>query len=222
MIVLVGGKKGGTGKSTLATNLAAMRIEKAGHQNLLLIDTDSQASSSDWTYYRRDSGKTGIECIQLFDKRIVSEIDSKADRYDDIVIDAGGRDSKELRYAMTVADVMCVPVGASQYDLNTVYDLDELVENARIPNPDLKCYVVINNFPNHAKLSEGEEGIEFLKQFENIIPLEFIIHHRIAFNRTAKEGLGVNELKNSSGSTADPKALKEIEKLYEVIYNERI
>jgi chromosome partitioning protein len=221
MIVLVGGKKGGTGKSTIATNLAALRIEKAGHKNLLLIDTDSQGSSADWTYYRKEEGKDGIECIQLFEKRIVSEIDSKAKRYDDIIIDAGGRDSKELRYSMTVADVMLVPVGASQYDLNTIADVDELIDQARTVNPELQCYVVINNFPNHAQLTEGQEGIEFLKQFDNVIPLDFIIHHRIAFNRTAKEGLGVNELKNN-GSTADPKALEEITKLYEVIYNERI
>ena len=219
MIVLVGGKKGGTGKSTISTNLAALRVEKAGHKNLLLIDTDSQGSTADWAYYRKESGKDGIECIQLFEKRIVTEIDSKAKRYEDIIIDAGGRDSKELRYSMTVADIMLVPVGASQYDLNTIADIDELLEQVRTINPDLICYVVINNFPNHARLTEGEEGIEYLKQFDNIIPIEFIIHHRISFNRTAKEGLGVNELKNN-GTIADPKALKEISKLYEVIYHE--
>jgi chromosome partitioning protein len=220
MIVLVGGKKGGTGKSTIATNLGALRAERAGHNNLLLVDTDSQGSSADWTYYRRETGRDGIECIQLFEKRIVSEIDSKASRYDDIIIDAGGRDSKELRYSMTVADKMVVPVGASQYDLNTVADIDELIDQARTVNPDLQCYVLINNFPNHSKLTEGEEAIEFLRQFDNVTPLDFIVHHRISFNRTAKEGLGVNELKNDSGQLADPKALSEITKLYEVIYNE--
>lgn len=220
MIVLVGGKKGGTGKSTITTNIAALRVEKAGHHNMLLVDTDSQGSTADWTYYRNEGEGEGIECIQLFEKRIVSEIDSKASRYDDIVIDAGGRDSKELRYAMSVADVMCVPIGASQYDLNTIADIDELIEQARIVNPGLVCYVVINNFPNHAKLSEGEEAIEFLKQFENVIPLNFIIHERIAFNRTAKEGVGINELQNGRGGLADPKALEEITKLYEVIYHE--
>src|SRR5699024_6255030 len=97
--------------------------------------------------------------------------------------------------------------------------IDELLEQVRTINPDLICYVVINNFPNHARLSEGEEGIEYFKQFDNIIPIEVIIHHRISFNRTAKEGLGVNELKNNC-TIADPKALKEISKLYEVIYHE--
>jgi chromosome partitioning protein len=218
MIVLVGGKKGGTGKSTLATNLAAIRVERANHKNLLLIDTDSQGSSADWAYYRNQAGRGGIECIQLFEKRIVSEIESKANRYQDIIIDAGGRDSKELRYAMAVTDVMCVPVGASQYDLNTIEDINELIEQARVVNSDLKCYVVINNFPNHAKLSEGREAIEFLKSFDNIIPLNFIIHERISFNRTAREGLGINEFKTNKRGLVDQKALDEITKLYEAIY----
>lgn len=218
-VVLVGGKKGGTGKSTIATNLAALRVEKAGHNNLLIIDTDSQSSSADWTYYRKEAGKEGIDCIQLFGKAIKTEIESKVQRYDDIIIDAGGRDSKELRYAMTVADTMVVPIGASQYDLNTIYDIDELLEQLDAVNPKLKCYVVINDFQNHAKLTEAEEGIEFLSQFKNITALEFIIHRRIAFNRTAKEGLGVNELTNDRGKLAYPKAINEISKLYEVIYN---
>src|SRR5699024_10313580 len=183
------------GKRTAASSLATARVDKAAPKYLALLDTDSQGSTADWTYYRKESGKDGIECIQLFEKRIVTEIDSKAKRYEDIIIDAGGRDSKELRYSMTVADIMLVPVGASQYDLNTIADIDELLEQVRTINPDLICYVVINNFPNHARLTEGEEGIEYLKQFDNIIPIEFIIHHRISFNRTAKEGLGVNELK---------------------------
>src|SRR5690625_7541839 len=122
MVVLVGGKKGGTGKSTIATNLAALRVEKAGHKNLLLIDTDSQGSTADWTYYRKESGKDGIECIQLFEKRIVTEIDSKAKRYEDIIIDAGGRVSMVLIFSISVSNVMLTPYVVSRYTLSDIVD----------------------------------------------------------------------------------------------------
>ena len=46
MIVLVGGEKGGVGKTTLAVNLAAMR-RRAGH-DVLLVDADRQASANLW------------------------------------------------------------------------------------------------------------------------------------------------------------------------------
>ncbi|MCC5942437.1 MAG: AAA family ATPase [Balneolaceae bacterium] len=216
MIVLIGGEKGGTGKTTLATNLSALRAKLSGHNNVLLIDTDPQGSSADWTYYRREAGLNGVECIQLFGKHIVSEIDTKAERYDDIIIDAGGRDSQEIRYAMTIADVMIVPVGASQYDVNTIANIDDLLNQVQPMNPDLVCYAVVNNFPNHARLTEGADAIEFLKQFENVKPLDFIIHERISINRTSK-GYGINESEDLFGQ-ADPRAEDEILKLYKAIY----
>ena len=219
MIVLIGGEKGGTGKSTLATNLAALRAKRSGHNNVLLIDTDPQGSSADWAYYRSESGLNGVECIQLFGKHIVSEIDTKTKRYDDIIIDAGGRDSQELRYAMTIADVMVVPVGASQYDLNTVANIDELLNQVQPMNPGLVCYAVVNNFPNHARLTEGTDAIEFLKQFENVTPFNFIIHERISINRTSK-GFGINESEEVTGQ-ADPRAEAEFIKLYEAIYEQK-
>ena len=50
MIVLVGGEKGGVGKTTLAVNLAAMRA-RAGH-DVLLVDADKQASANLWANIR--------------------------------------------------------------------------------------------------------------------------------------------------------------------------
>ena len=54
-IVLVGGEKGGVGKTTLAVNLAAMR-SRAGH-DVLLVDADRQASANLWAGIRQDDGR---------------------------------------------------------------------------------------------------------------------------------------------------------------------
>lgn len=48
MIVLIGGEKGGTGKSTIATNLAT--IHALAGKDVLLLDTDSQASATFWVF----------------------------------------------------------------------------------------------------------------------------------------------------------------------------
>ena len=50
MILLVGGEKGGTGKTTIATNLAVKRLQASG--DLLLVDTDKQGSASAWAAIR--------------------------------------------------------------------------------------------------------------------------------------------------------------------------
>ena len=67
MVILIGGEKGGTGKTTIATNLAALRA-LAGH-DVLLVDTDSQGSASYWASSRDEAGiKPRVACIQKFGK----------------------------------------------------------------------------------------------------------------------------------------------------------
>ena len=51
MIILVGGEKGGSGKSCLAQNIAVyLRTEEEG--NVLMVDCDPQRTTSDWVQER--------------------------------------------------------------------------------------------------------------------------------------------------------------------------
>ena len=73
MIVLIGGEKGGTGKTTIATNLAALRA-LAG-RDVLLVDTDPQGSASYWASSRDEDGiKPRVACIQKFGKGLQGEV----------------------------------------------------------------------------------------------------------------------------------------------------
>ncbi len=66
-IILIGGEKGGTGKTTLAVNLAALRALTG--RDVLVIDTDIQASASYWAQTRDETGVTPrVACIQKFGK----------------------------------------------------------------------------------------------------------------------------------------------------------
>jgi chromosome partitioning protein len=101
-IILIGGEKGGTGKTTLAVNLAALRALKG--RDVLVMDTDIQASASDWAQTRDETAVTPrVACIQKFGKGLQTEAHDLAKRYQDLIIDAGGRDSLELRAALVVA-----------------------------------------------------------------------------------------------------------------------
>jgi chromosome partitioning protein len=73
MLVLIGGEKGGTGKSTLAINLAAERA-LAG-RDVLLVDTDLQGSASYWAQVRDEVGITPrVACVQKFGKGLQTEL----------------------------------------------------------------------------------------------------------------------------------------------------
>ncbi len=110
MIILIGGEKGGTGKTTIATNLAAKRAME--NRDVLLIDTDAQGSANYWAQSRDDSEAKPhrVACIQKFGKGLQAEVQDLAKRYQDIIIDAGGRDSVELRAGLVVSNKAYIPI----------------------------------------------------------------------------------------------------------------
>ena len=137
MIVLVGGEKGGTGKTTLATNLSAVRAWEG--RDVLLVDTDVQGSASFWAASRDERGGKvpRVACIQKFGKGLQTELTDLAGRYDDVIVDAGGRDSVELRAGLVVAEKAFVPIQASQFDIWTLERMDKLVAQGQGFNPSL-------------------------------------------------------------------------------------
>ena len=85
MIILIGGEKGGPGKTTLATNLSAMRTKETG--DLLLMDTDKQQTASFWCSTREDNRiLPRVSSIQKVDKAVRSEALALKEKYKDIII----------------------------------------------------------------------------------------------------------------------------------------
>jgi chromosome partitioning protein len=212
MIVLVGGEKGGTGKTTIATNLAAMRTAVTGE--VLLVDTDAQSTSTYWCSRREDNGIVPrVTSIQKSGKAVKSEVVELNKKYTDIIIDAGGRDSPELRSALLVCDKVIFPLRPSQFDMWTLDRLNMLVNTALEINEPLKAYVLVNQSPTNPASKEVKEMKAFLDEFDQLELLYSVVCERIAFRRAALAGLSVVEHKPE-----DQKANFEINSLYGEIY----
>lgn len=214
MIVLIGGEKGGTGKTTVAVNLAAQRALSG--RDVLLIDTDIQSSASYWIQSRDESKvKPRVACVQKFGKGLSAEVRDLANRYQDIVIDAGGRDSVELRAALVVAERVFVPIQPSQFDIWTLGRMNDLVATAQGFNPDLLAWVVISRASTNPSVSEATEARGLLADFDHLTLAESVVRDRIAYRKAARDGLSVSELK-----PADPKAIVEMQALFHEVFNE--
>jgi len=213
MIVLIGGEKGGTGKTTLATNLAAMRALSG--RDILLIDTDPQGSANYWAQSRDEENiSPRIPCIQKFGKSLPRDVQDLATRYQDIIIDAGGRDSVELRSALVVVEKIYIPIQPSQFDIWTLNQMDELVESAKVFNPDLQAKVIISRSSTNPSVHESAETGKLLDDFVNLELTDVIIRDRIAYRKAAKDGLSIIELKPKAA-----KAQQEIEALYQEVFS---
>lgn len=217
MILVIGNEKGGVGKTTLATNLAVIAAH-AG-RDVLLVDTDIQGSAQAWATTRDEADiAPRIATISKFGKGLVRELKGLRERYGLIIVDAGGRDSVELRSALVVADHLIAPVQASQFDLWALERLSETVAQAQGLNPDLGACVVITRASANPAVSETAEASAFLAEFEGLPLARAVIRDRIAYRRATREGLAVTELRPT-----DTKARAEISQLYrEVIGDERL
>lgn len=212
MIILIGGEKGGAGKTTIATNIAALRTSR--QKETLLIDTDRQSTSSFWCSVREEKGIIPrVSSIQKYEKAVRTEVKELSKKFQDIIIDAGGRDSPELRGSLLVCNKAIFPLRPSQFDLWTLGRLNVLVETAKEINESLEAYVVVNMASPNPNVKEAEGMKELVKEFTQLNILTTIVYERIIYRRAALEGMGVVEYKPE-----DTKATNEVVSLYEEIY----
>ena len=207
MIVLLGGEKGGTGKSTMATNLAVAHLING--KDVILVDADKQASSADWAALRDENEITPrVPYVQKLGKKLHVEIQDLEKRYGTVIVDCGGRDSIELRSAMLVANTL----KPSQFDAWTLENNSPVVEQAQLINPNLKVDIFINQASPNPRIKEVQEIQGYIQDFPELNLAKTVIKDRIAFRKAASAGKTVLEL-------GDEKAIRELIHLYKEIFD---
>jgi len=195
MILLIAAEKGGVGKSTLATNLA-VHLAYQG-VDVVLLDTDGQATAARFVERRDELAITpAVPCVQRTGE-VASTLRELARRYQVVVVDAGGRDSREMRSAMAVANLLLVPTKASQADLETLPKVNELIGLARGLNPELKAVAVLSIAPSNPVIREVENARELLAEFDQLELADTVIRDRKVYRDALLAGKGVTELDNS-------------------------
>lgn len=150
MIITIGSHKGGTGKSTLSTNLAA--AYQAQGQRVIVIEADpSVSTTSTWAARREEHDELKPVTVLRKTGRLASTLRDLQQAYDVIIVDTAGKDSVELRSAALVSDVLLTPTNADVADLDSTAEFITRMDEARDSNEDLKILVVISRAPTHAK-----------------------------------------------------------------------
>lgn len=194
MILLIGAEKGGVGKSTIASNLA---VYLAGEGvDIVLLDTDTQATCARFVERRGEAAiEPELHCVQRTGD-VASALRDLATRYQVVIVDAGGRDSKELRTAASVANLMLTPVRASQADLETLPKVNEVIGLAKVFNPNLQAYAVLSMAPSNPVIREVEDARELLADFDQIQLARTVIRDRKVYRDALLAGRGVIEMDN--------------------------
>ncbi|TAM46055.1 MAG: chromosome partitioning protein ParA [Burkholderiaceae bacterium] len=214
MIITVGNTKGGVGKTTLAVQIAIARA-LAGRE-VWLIDGDRQGTAAAAIAARADIGRQpGIACAQYADgPQLRSQVQQQRGKWQDIIIDAGGRDSTALRAALILSDVLLVPFAPRSYDVWALDDMAGLVDEARSVRDGLRCYAVLNQADPGEHSTDNSDAAAAVADVPQFDYLPTPIRRRKAFSNAGGAGLAVGEM-----TPKDHKAIAEIDQLLESLFN---
>ncbi|PQJ95695.1 division plane positioning ATPase MipZ [Chromatium okenii] len=204
MILLLGGEKGGTGKSTIAVNLSVW-LANAGI-DVLLIDADMQRTASHFIERRNQLGALPtVHCTEKHGN-VFDSVRDLSTRYEQIIIDAGGRDSEELRTAMVASHLLYCPLKASQPDIETSVHMNALTQLARSLNPQLQARLLLSMAPTNPVIHEAEQAQSVLTELPQFTLSNTIIRERKVYRDAMSDGRGVVEMNNDK-ATAEITAL---------------
>jgi chromosome partitioning protein len=195
-IIAFASAKGGTGKTTHACQVAQVRA--AMNRKVLIVDMDKQGSLRVW-YQQR--GKHAPNAVKLHFMTQLGKGAGKcvmdfAPDYDDIVLDTRGSEAlnREMREAMLIADKIIMPIKPSLFDSATAIDVADAVEEARIINPKLQAFILLNECSPHYRGDSAAQDVRSeLSEMPTFTMMNTQIIHRRIYMRVAEKGQSVVE-----------------------------
>ncbi len=157
--ILVASSKGGVGKTTIATQLAAQAAIEG--LNTVLVDADPQGSATRWAERRADL-PSAVLPVDGTRKAWQKRVPEDAQR---VVIDApAGAMGGELEAYLDVADAVVVPVPPSALDIEaTVPFLNALAKHPRVRKGQLPVALVGNKLKPWTNASR--QAMDILRQW---------------------------------------------------------
>jgi chromosome partitioning protein len=211
MVIIIGSQKGGVGKSTIAINLCTVLAHQG--KDVILVDSDRQSSSSNWAEDRSENPDLPkVNFVQKYDN-LRATLKDLNNRYEYVIVDPAGRDSKELRTGLVAANILLMPVRPSQFDLDTIPTMQEMVAEVREElNPELKFKAVLSMAATNPVIHEADEAEKYLLDCEDIELLKVIICERKVYRDSiySGRGMGAIEMDNAKAKAEMNKLVKEL------------
>jgi chromosome partitioning protein len=169
-------RKGGTGKTTNAINLATM-LHSLGYA-VRVIETDTNYTLS--TLRKMELFKTGAKEEQLFtitpseDHLIAEELESyKKQKIDFIILDTAGKTTDvSIKKICVSSDLVLIPTSLSQNDLLVTYQTVEDLKPAKALNKNLKIAILPNRIHGSTRTKTISSMLDQLDAhiLENFVP----------------------------------------------------
>ncbi len=188
-IITIAQQKGGSGKTTLAANLAVVWLKRGAR--VALLDTDPQGSLGRWFMARRaakgDEDRLSFSTSSAWG--VEYECEKLARDADVVIVDTPPKADSDLRPALRAASLVVVPVASSHVDLWATEGVLDLARREKRP-----AVIVLNRARPGTRL--GAEVEAAAAQLDAAIAA-VRLGNRVAYAETLGQGLGVAEVGSS-------------------------
>jgi len=216
-IITLAHQKGGTGKSTLAWNLAVefnKKYKKYGYKKFIFVDLDNQESVTMTNRLRMQYNKKHLEILKFTDdeRKSLEKFLNSVEDDTLVIIDSGGYDADLNRLAIIASDFIITPVSSDYMEIFGLQKFKLIIEElSKLKKETIKVNVVLNKIDPKVKdfedIHQFIKGIKYFKLFNSVIRFRSDYKHSIGY------GYSVKELdKKSKASEEINIFIKEIEK----------
>ncbi|MBD1147539.1 ParA family protein [Pelagibacterales bacterium SAG-MED31] len=199
-VITIAQQKGGTGKTTLAVNLALSFI-KFHNFKVAIIDTDPQGSLGKWYMIRNDKGYSNknltFKTASLWGAQYESKILKETN--DVIIIDTPPKIESDARPAIEAADLVLIPLAPSHVDFWATEAIIEIAKKAK-----RKILTQINRANHRSKLIQ--DTYDYIKSI-NVLSTNTLLGHRQIFVSSMGEGRTVVEKQRKGKAIEEIKAI---------------
>lgn len=183
-VVAVLNQKGGSGKTTIATNLATALQHRS--YRVALVDADPQKTASEWAARGEDTPPTYEATAGALDENVPA----LGDAFDVIVIDGAPRMTKLATSAVKAADLVLIPVQPSGADIWAAEDILDIVEERQQVAGEPEAVFVVSRAVARTNLADSVQGA--LEAY-GVDVLESRTGQRVAYPEALGAGLSVLE-----------------------------
>ena len=198
--ITIAARKGGVGKTTLATHLSVLAAGDG--KPVLLVDVDPQRSLAWWWRLRKNETPALVEC----DAKDLAKIIPTAERQgvDTVIIDTAPHDRQGIVDAMRVADLVVLPTRPGAFDLAAIGATLEIA--GQVGKPHL---AILNACPPRTGSSEPSIVTEARGALAGMgaTIAETVISQRVALGHAIMSGQTVGEYEPDGRAAAEIAAL---------------